>query len=47
MNSYSLDTNILLRLIEKTSFQHPTVLQALTQIATKKRFLIYCHAERH
>ena len=35
MNSYLLDTNILLRLIEKTSSQHPTVLQALTQIATK------------
>ena len=35
MNSYLLDTNILLRLIEKTSPQHKTVLQALTQIATK------------
>jgi predicted nucleic acid-binding protein len=35
MNNYLLDTNILLRLIEKTSPQHPMVLQALTQIATK------------
>lgn len=35
MNSYLLDTNILLRLIEKTSSQHSMVLRALTQIATK------------
>ncbi len=35
MNSYLLDTNILLRLIDKTSSQHTMVLKALLQVTMK------------